>query len=503
MKKLLSLVLALTMVLCMAAPAVTAEEEIPVIEMFYSPWGSTPHEGYDPYEEYAEALCNCDFVLNPSADFNTEVLIRFASDDHPDFMTLGTSMLNTLYDQGVLIDDWMPYEEVMPTFFSRIEPTTRQYYDVDGKLIVLPSKAEASPAAFMVRQDWLNNLGMSMPTSLEEYLEVMKAFTFNDPDGNGKDDTWGFSTDGAGVGTSDLRAFINFWSPTSWHIDEATGEVTHPVLNGAFLKYLQFAKQMIDAGVMYPDWFTQGGTEEKIPVFSQQVVGSVYHTSWHLIDESDSAHNRDGSIVGVWEPMPMFSGKLPVMRGLASQLRTVSAQCAEDPAKMAAITTLIEKATWPNEAYGPLMQGVGIDAVDVVEELGDGYVFWGYSSPEQYQKRLRLEGSIMWAFCQFVHNEGFYYISADNKVSDVTKYLVDVNSKIFEIPTWGGESILFNPDPTVQEDANTLLTQFELSYLMGDVTDADWDAFVETWMANGGQELMDTAIADFTEFGVL
>ncbi|MBO1722884.1 sugar ABC transporter substrate-binding protein, partial [Extibacter sp. GGCC_0201] len=53
--------------------------------------------------------------------------------------------------------------------------------------------------SFLIRQDWLDNLGLYMPTTAEELLDVMRAFTFDDPDGNGKDDTYGFTAAGGGT----------------------------------------------------------------------------------------------------------------------------------------------------------------------------------------------------------------------------------------------------------------------------------------------------------------
>ena len=41
----------------------------------------------------------------------------------------------------------------------------------------------------MVRQDWLDAVGKEVPTIIDEFYDVLVAFTKNDPDGNGKDDT--------------------------------------------------------------------------------------------------------------------------------------------------------------------------------------------------------------------------------------------------------------------------------------------------------------------------
>lgn len=42
------------------------------------------------------------------------------------------------------------------------------------------------------KQSWLESTGMQVPNTVEEFYEVMKAFTYNDPDGNGENDTYGY-----------------------------------------------------------------------------------------------------------------------------------------------------------------------------------------------------------------------------------------------------------------------------------------------------------------------
>lgn len=44
-----------------------------------------------------------------------------------------------------------------------------------------------------VRADWMKKLNLQMPKTLDDYYAVLKAFTTQDPDGNGKDDTYGLA----------------------------------------------------------------------------------------------------------------------------------------------------------------------------------------------------------------------------------------------------------------------------------------------------------------------
>ena len=41
----------------------------------------------------------------------------------------------------------------------------------------------------IIRTDWLKNLGMEMPTTIDELHDILYAFTYNDPDQNGANDT--------------------------------------------------------------------------------------------------------------------------------------------------------------------------------------------------------------------------------------------------------------------------------------------------------------------------
>ena len=45
----------------------------------------------------------------------------------------------------------------------------------------------------LIRTDWLKKLNLSMPTTTEELMAVAKAFAEQDPDGNGKKDTYGMN----------------------------------------------------------------------------------------------------------------------------------------------------------------------------------------------------------------------------------------------------------------------------------------------------------------------
>ncbi|NSW89638.1 MAG: hypothetical protein HPY74_02960 [Firmicutes bacterium] len=77
----------------------------------------------------------------------------------------------------------------------------------DGKLFAVPQIAANGAAKLVLaaRKDWMNNLGITaLPKTIDEIYDLAKAFTFNDPDKDGKNNTYGLG--GAGMHPNPL-----FW----------------------------------------------------------------------------------------------------------------------------------------------------------------------------------------------------------------------------------------------------------------------------------------------------
>ena len=88
----------------------------------------------------------------------------------------------------------MPYaaiEKYAPSIYKQISeqaPAAWAYSYYEGKNYGMPnlnySHVENSVSGY--RWDWLEKLGMEVPTTIEELHDVLYAFTHNDPDGNGR-----------------------------------------------------------------------------------------------------------------------------------------------------------------------------------------------------------------------------------------------------------------------------------------------------------------------------
>ncbi len=86
---------------------------------------------------------------------------------------------------------------------------------------------------------------------MEELLEVAKKFTYEDPDGNGQNDTYGLSSNGLGPGVGGI--LISYGASAANNIILVDGEITFTLLQPLMVEGLEMCKKFVDAGVVDPD----------------------------------------------------------------------------------------------------------------------------------------------------------------------------------------------------------------------------------------------------------
>jgi putative aldouronate transport system substrate-binding protein len=139
---------------------------------------------------------NLEVIIPPHQQYSEKLQVMAASGDLPDVWQVWTPLDLTFAREGVNIplDDFIAKSKNV----KRIAKHHFLPFTVDGKVYGIPFNGGGGTVTY-VRQDWLDNLGMETPTTLEEFIEVAKAFAFEDPDQNGKDDTVGYTSIASGI----------------------------------------------------------------------------------------------------------------------------------------------------------------------------------------------------------------------------------------------------------------------------------------------------------------
>lgn len=200
MKHTLSLVLALAIVLTLfgGVADVFAAEEAPVELHFITRGvtlsGSEDNRVKQKIEEKFNVKINWEVL--PSTDYKSVSQSILASGDYPDLMEYtfsDTTELQSFIDDGILMPLNGLLEKYGPNVLADRPNAANWYFAPDGERYAISCRWSNKPETFYtIRQDWLDELKLPMPTTLDELVKVAEAFTYKDPDGNGKDDTYGF-----------------------------------------------------------------------------------------------------------------------------------------------------------------------------------------------------------------------------------------------------------------------------------------------------------------------
>ena len=139
---------------------------------------------------------NVKYVTVPRFESLQKFNVLFASKSAPDLIfEFDTAYQGQLYNQKQLL----PLDDLIESSSTEYKAMLEKYPALrkagtmaDGKLYTVGRPVQFGPQHYLfIRNDWLKKLNLEVPTTPEELLKVAKAFTEQDPDGNGKADTYG------------------------------------------------------------------------------------------------------------------------------------------------------------------------------------------------------------------------------------------------------------------------------------------------------------------------
>jgi putative aldouronate transport system substrate-binding protein len=227
-----------------------------------------PPDDWIAYDLIREEL-NIDltYVIVPTGeDGEAKINAVAAANDLPDLFQVVSAIndnrgaLLRIVELGLVA----PVDDLMPLMPERVnlhynDPLAIDLVTFNGQQYGLPEPPPIPKReGLVIRKDWLDKLGLAVPTTPEELLEVAIAFTEQDPDGNGQDDTYGlggFITAAPGLGNRFDFIMGAYGVPGVWNFTDPANFGLN-VRNEAYPEALAYFKSLVDAKVIDPDWPT-------------------------------------------------------------------------------------------------------------------------------------------------------------------------------------------------------------------------------------------------------
>jgi len=245
-----------------------------------------------------------------SAQAEERLNTAIAANDLPDMFSAGPALMGRLIMAGQIQELGTAYEQFASDRFREIAnfQDGRGFLSgmSDGNIYGMPVSNDFANniAMVFIRQDWLDTLGLDLPSTLDELLDIARAFRDYDPGGNGPGNTIPIAnTMDFGQNDASFNAFANplMAYRAIWIPDGQGG-----------LMYSSIQPEMRDALLLMQQMYAEGLFDREFAVKNAGIVaqdiaaglvgifpGVFWSSLWPLADSLDNDPNAD------WTPVPI------------------------------------------------------------------------------------------------------------------------------------------------------------------------------------------------------
>ena len=208
-----------------------------------------------------------EFELVETAAWNERVSIAFATDDYPDvFMNgMSTTIINKYAEEGYLVNLEPLIKKYAPftvSEYNKYPELVKEVYAADGGIYYMPS-INASPRDLVttypswINAQWLKNLNLEMPTTLDELYTVLKAIKTQDAnlDGDPNNEIPVVSSNGGKFSTLVISSL--------GYVDNrnaiADDRYVYVPTTETYKAYLKWMNRFYSEGLLDNEYFTSSG----------------------------------------------------------------------------------------------------------------------------------------------------------------------------------------------------------------------------------------------------
>ncbi len=476
------------------------------------------------------------YEVDPSQEA-TKLSTAIMSGDYPDVFSSNASEYRNYVESEVVADITEAYEK-----YATDELKAYMEFDggmalnslmVDGKLYGLPrinNDPYASAHVMWIRKDWLDNLGLEIPTTMEELKEVARAFTQDDPDGNGQNDTYGLALDGINiindsVGNTDpiFNAYGAYLGKNGLtYVEGSDGSIVWGGANAEGMKSaLQLLRDMYEEGSIARDFITMDYNTVMEEETGAGRCGIWFGPNWGAMNPAVGATQNDPNCEIIAAHVPSGTGERTkaYASSSAGTVYYVSSKC-EHPEMLIKLFNLSVKyqnadnctADEYNMYYGDsanysgwktsIIAGGGPDGnatnaalVAAVESGDDSQLnakqMENYTAIKTYMDAV-ADGSFDPADASHQRGLALYTVHiGDHSAWSVTRDMMANNDYVLAAYNGVPSEEVSNNSGTLQK----LLVETIVKIITGAQDVDSYDTFLDTWYAMGGED----AIAEANE----
>ncbi|MGN6711202.1 ABC transporter substrate-binding protein [Anaerocolumna jejuensis] len=430
---------------------------------------------------------------NGGTTYQQQLNLKIAAGEMPDIFLPVNGMESSLIESGALLDltDLLP--EKAPHLWKLIPQEVwdvMRTYDPSGKgrIYTIPNVRDYTLMSGLIRQDWLDKLGLSMPTTQDEFVKVLEAFKTQDPNGNGVADE--IPTGGRQEAKWMDQLFgmygLAMWEGApQWDIYD--GKLTYAAVTPNMKDALAFISDLYKKGLMDPETLLNDGSAWQGKIFANQ-VGVAYHWSESAYQWAEATKAATG-VEPDWAVLPAISAPGYQAFYTTKKVNGVSyvVKATDDEAKIDAVMKVLD-AYGNVDLWDKLWTGVeGMHAKmvdgnltklpeDKATQENQIVVPSNDIALADYKIKLFQKMSTpdrKWAFDQAIRN-----------IKDNQQYGKEIAGD-------GIPSNIYDGYPDIMN--RTLYIEYASKIIVGEYSIDKFDEFVDKWNASGGETVTKAA----------
>lgn len=449
-------------VMTQAFSAESAADDSPVVEKLNEVVGAKLH-----------------FIWSPSTSYDEKVTTSMGSGTYPHIMlvsTVNSSIVRAVNDDTFWdLTDKLTDSAKFPNL-AQTDPNINHNISFDGRVYGVYRARELGRAGVTIREDWLENLGLEMPTTIDEFYNVLKQFKEGDPDKNGVDDTYGMIVTDYLTGPLDNLA-IWFGAPNQWGVDE-NGDLAPDFTFQGYKDALDFMRKCYSEGLINQNMATYSADK-----WNEEFLNG---TAGVIIDVADRSRR-------IAQNMP--EAKVNVFGYVKKDANTEPRTL---PTKGHGGFFVIPKAAVKTEEELDLVLSVldkvsgkeGNDLVNYGIE-GRNYVIEDGMAVKSDDPALVKEYADLNQFGTGIVDFG------ENALK--TKYDTPMAYRVDEVFAENKKYVVTNPAEPYQSSTyaakgpqlDSILNEADVKYICGQIDENEWLAAIERWRTMGGDKVIE------------
>ncbi|MDR2150082.1 MAG: extracellular solute-binding protein [Spirochaetaceae bacterium] len=364
------------------------------------------------------------------------------------------------------------------------DPQTKQIFSIPAR------RTNVAARNMFIRKDWLDKLGLPLPTTTEEFYQALKAFKEQDPGNVGRNRVIPFIMNNSVFWSLQTLAY-SFIDPTLSRKERWINTVIDRyLLIPGYKEGIRFANRMYNEGLIDPDFAIH--KEDDVYNAIKSGVAGAYSDNWDMIYRESQAILSDlqKNVPGAdMVPVDCMTGNGTQPRKSAYDPAGVNffvpVTCKNPEAALRYINWLSRFENYNFLQIGP--EGITHDIVDGIPKIKTVAGPWIQNSPQNIDYTIHVNGLDLndealniralasgypWP-AEVIENS--YKIAMNNAAPD----------PVVPVPLSAAGPVM----QTLADRENVILTQALIS--KPDQFDAVWEKGVQEWLLSGAQAVID------------